>query len=297
MITHRITRRTMLAGLAPLALPAAPRAYSPKLAVQTYVWTQYFRQQKKTPAEGAEEMFGSCHRAGFRLMELASFAGADFRQQAAAMAKKYDVQVPIVYAGGPMHETALAQKTVEQVLEVAGVAREQFGTRIIDTNPLPKPGRKSDDELKIQAEYLNRLGEDLRKRGMRLIVHHHSPEMAENAREWRQILKNTDPKLAGLCLDVDWIARGGQSQMAILKEAGTRVEAIHLRNSRQGVWTQELGDGEYDYPGVAAYLKEMGFSGYLTVELAWEKGTRNTRSLEENLRLSREYAERVFGLR
>ena len=33
------------------------------------------------------------------------------------------------------------------------------------------------------------------------------------------------------------------------------------------------------------------------VELAYEKGTQITRSLDEDLRVSREYTEKVFGLR
>jgi hypothetical protein len=48
---------------------------------------------------------------------------------------------------------------------------------------------------------------------------------------------------------------------------------------------------------VADYLKEIRYGGYLVVELAYEKATRITRSLEEDLRLSRLYAMKVFGLK
>jgi sugar phosphate isomerase/epimerase len=59
---------------------------------------------------------------------------------------------------------------------------------------------------------------------------------------------------------------------------------------------EEFGPGDIDYSKITDYLKEIGYSGYLVVELAYEKGTTTTRSLEDDLRLSRLYAEKVFGL-
>jgi hypothetical protein len=47
---------------------------------------------------------------------------------------------------------------------------------------------------------------------------------------------------------------------------------------------------------VAQYLSSTGFTGYLSVELAWDKETPITRPLEESLRRSREYAEKIFGI-
>jgi L-ribulose-5-phosphate 3-epimerase UlaE len=58
---------------------------------------------------------------------------------------------------------------------------------------------------------------------------------------------------------------------------------------------EEFGDGDVDYREVAAYLKKQKWSGLMLVELAYEKGTKPTRGLEENLRRSREYAEKIFA--
>jgi inosose dehydratase len=121
--------------------------------------------------------------------------------------------------------------------------------------------------------------------------------MRENAREWYYNLAHTDPKLVSICLDVDWLKRGGQDPMTLLKASGSRLASLHLRNAQKGVWTESLGDGDVDYTQVAAHLKQTGYAGYLVVELAYEKATELTRSLEEDLRLSRVYAEKTFGIR
>ena len=96
-------------------------------------------------------------------------------------------------------------------------------------------------------------------------------------------------------VDVDWIKRGGQDVMTLVKEAGKRITSLHLRSAQNGVWMEEFGDGDVDYREVAAYLKKQKWSGLMLVELAYEKGTKPTRGLEENLRRSREYAEKIFA--
>jgi sugar phosphate isomerase/epimerase len=84
--------------------------------------------------------------------------------------------------------------------------------------------------------------------------------------------------------------------MAFLREVGDRLESVHLRNSKGSVWMEDFADGDLDYRRVADYLRSRSYQGILVVELAYEKGTAVTRSLEENLRLSRLYTEKVFGL-
>jgi sugar phosphate isomerase/epimerase len=82
--------------------------------------------------------------------------------------------------------------------------------------------------------------------------------------------------------------------MTIVREAGSRIGILHLRNSRGGVWMEEFAEGDIDYGAVARHLQSIGFRGYVFVELAYDKETAITRPLGESLRRSRRYAERVF---
>jgi inosose dehydratase len=137
------------------------------------------------------------------------------------------------------------------------------------------------------------LARQLAAKRFQLILHHHWPEMAEGAREWRHLLRNTE---LPLCMDIDWVRRGGEDPLALLAEAGGRVRSLHLRNSRQGVWSEDLSDGDVDYRKVADYLKKHSYSGYLVVELAYQRETPITESVEEDLRRSREYVRDVFSV-
>jgi len=272
--------------------------YAPKLSVEGYIWTQHFASQKETLAAGEDEALRETHQAGYPRVELSSdFFTPEVREHTRGLLAKYKLSPESVYAGTTMHEVQAAEKSVQAVLELAEFLKP-LGTRIIITNPSPKLNqeRKSDDELKTQARYVNQLGAALQRHGMKLLLHHHTPELRDNAREWWYELQNTDPKVVGCCVDVHWAYRGGQEVMPFLQRVGTRVESLHLRNSQHGVWMEDFGSGDVDYSPVAEYLHQINYQGFLVVELAYEKDTVITRSLEEDLRRSRIYTEKVFGL-
>ena len=272
--------------------------YHPKLSVEGYIWTQYFVSRKVTLAEGEEEALRETHQAGYTRIELSSdFFTRDVRMRTRDLLAKFELKPESVYAGTTLHETPAAEASIRSVLELAAFLKP-LGTRVIITNPSPKPnqGRKSDAELKTQAHYINQLGKALRRQGIRLLLHHHTPELRENAREWWYELQHTDPKLAGCCVDVHWAYRGGQQVMPFLERVGARLESLHLRNSEHGVWMEDFGPGDVDYSPVAQHLHQINYQGFLVVELAYEKETAMTRGLEEDLRRSRLYTEKIFGL-
>jgi inosose dehydratase len=132
--------------------------------------------------------------------------------------------------------------------------------------------------------------------GLALAVHAHDKEMRSGAREWYYNLRHTDPAKVGICLDLHWVYRGGQDPLALLRAAGGRIRDVHLRNSREGVWQEDLGPGDVDYKAIAAALRDAKFSGTYTVELAYEPRTVRTRSIEADLHRSRTFVRRTFGM-
>jgi sugar phosphate isomerase/epimerase len=173
----------------------------------------------------------------------------------------------------------------------------QNDTRLYDKGTKPDDAAKTDAELDLQADLLNRMGRALDRHGFSLRVHHHTPQLAENAREWRHILHHTDPEYVHICVDIDWAYEGGFEPIPFLREVGSRLQEIHVRSARNRIWLEDLEDSDIDYRGVAGYLRGRGLSPLIVVELAYRPATTITRSLEEDLRLSRIYAENVFGVR
>lgn len=288
------TRRQFCSGLGAATLLRGA-SLRPQLACQTYIWLQVFREQKRDLASGIPEMTAGIRSAGFKQVELMSqFLDPEVEVLTLEALYRYGLSAPILYCGGPMHELAAAQKTIEQLLNLALTAR-RAGAQLVNFNPGPKKGRvpKTDAELAVQAEAVKQLARELGNQGLELILHHHDVEMQHGAREWHYLLEHTECRL---CLDLMWAVRGGQDPVGLLRAAGARLASLHVRNTRQGVSAQAFEDGDIDYRQVARYLKQIAFQGWIVVELFYEPATRRTRPLPENLRRSRRYARQVFGV-
>lgn len=302
--THPCPRmsRTCRAALivALIAITAAPDAAAPpgpRVVAQTYIWVQHYGARGERLEDHFDEAFAATARAGFGAVQgfLSWFATPETTQAVAASLARHRLSLPAVYADGPMHDERAAA-TIDRIVDEAARAR-QHGVETVIMNPAVKPagGEKTDEELATQARSLNELGTRLRPHGLSLAVHAHDREMASGAREWYFTLRHTDPAKVGICLDVHWVHRGGQDPMALLKAAGPRIRDLHLRNSRDGIWLEELSTGDIRYAEIARELRRLKYAGTYTVELAVEPTTIQTRPLEENLRRSREFVRQTFG--
>jgi inosose dehydratase len=291
-------RDLLLMGPAALLSLAANRYQSSRLSVEGYIFQQYAERQHKKLADVLGEIFSMAHNAGFRNIELnQGFLTPELRSHVLELVQANGLRMSSVYVGGSMHQRSMAERTISQALEIAALCKK-LGCGAVINNPDPKPGGapKTDAELAVQVKMLDLMGRELADRGFQFWTHAHAPQMADQAREWRYNLHHTDPKYVWVCLDIDWVYQGGQDPMALLREAGRRVASLHLRNSRQKVWLESFASGDIDYWQIAAYMKQSNLKPLLVVELAYRKQTVVTRPLEEDLRLSRIYAERVFGL-
>jgi inosose dehydratase len=293
-----MTRR----GLFLAATVACVRSATPKksaLAVEGYIFQQYAQTLKRPLQAVMDQVLPMARAAGFRNIELnPAFCPPEGRERTLSIIRSQGLRMPSFYVGGSMHERDGADRTIATALEFGNLCAP-FGCKAIVNNPDPKQGdaSKTDAELAEQADSLNRMGRALAQHGFELRVHHHTPQLAENAREWRHILHHTDPEYVHICVDVDWAYEAGFEPIPFLREVGNRLGEIHVRSAKNKLWLEDLEDSDIDYRRVAEYLSEKGLAPLIVVELAYRPNTAVTRSLEEDLRVSRLYAERVFGVK
>ena len=157
---------------------------------------------------------------------------------------------------------------------------------------------KNDTQLKVQAAAIEKLGRRLKAIGLTLAYHNHDIELRNAAREFHHMMAGTDPEYVTLCLDAHWIYRGaGNSSVAlfdILKLYGPRITELHLRQSKNNIWTESMSDGDIDYEALAKYLLSIAVRPHLVMEQAVETGTPKTMSTIEAFRKSSRYARRIF---
>jgi inosose dehydratase len=258
----------------------------------SYGWGQYAQRDKKKL--DVEEVISALRDAGYDYLEhTMNAAQPEENAKFAEQLKAKGLQPVSLYTGARVHEAAKAGAVVARILAAAKVC-QQAGFRVISCNADPIGREKTDEELKTQAAALSELGEGLNALGLKLGMHHHMPEMANHAREFHYNFDHTKPDVVGFCYDVHWVWKGGVMPLDALKQYGDRVVTWHLRQSRDGVWWEDLDTGDVDYEAVAKYAKEHNLPRRFTIELALEAGTKITRSVLENHRRSREFVRRVF---
>lgn len=260
---------------------------------QMYGWGQYYEREKKAFNTG--EILSALRDAGYDYAE-GSFGAPNF-EAAAKFAEELRAKglKPVsMYTGGRFHEEGKAQDLAHKIGERAAEFKKA-GFTILNCNPDPIGRVKTDAELKTQAEALRILGEVLRKHGVQLGIHHHTPEMAEGAKEFHHNFRNNAAETVGFCYDVHWVFRGGVQPKEALREYGDRVVSWHLRQSRGGTWWEDLDAGDIDYGAIAEFAKKNGVPRFYTVELAIENGTKITRSAVENHRRSLEFVRRAMA--
>ena len=268
------------------------------VSTNLYVYVQTLAREDQKLDMNLDPVLEEVRSAGFAGFEgfMDWFDTSEHTVRIQRLLDRYQLKMPSAYTGGVLYDAAVAPDTVDRIVDRA-VRAHAVGSEAVLMNPaVLRDRRKTDDELRVQSDWLNRLGEKLRNVGMELWIHNHDPEMQEDGRELRHNLDATDSSLVGFCADVHWIWRGGGDPYEYLERYVRRTGSMHLRNSIEGVWSEDLGDGDLDMRKIERILYENGFAGPITVELAIEEATPKTRPLMESQRKSRDYVREVFGV-
>lgn len=207
-----------------------------------------------------------------------------------------------IYIDGNLHEESKAEQEIVRLLKIIETGRK-FGAKLAIFNPAAKHG-KTDAELQCQSRNADRLGEKAKQLGARLLFHYHTTELEFGGREFHHLLCNTNPEFFGYCLEQLWSFRGcGHSQLALfdhIKLYGTKIEAVHLRQTRNNILCESFEGGDMDNSRLARELKKLPQSRealpHLLIEQSPDPNTEKTISADESIRRSIAYVRRTFSL-
>lgn len=293
---------SLLSAAAPTRRGGAS-AGAPHVSTNTYPWGTFARREGRTYPPHADALLADIAASGIAGYEPAARSAAEFDGLAARL-RAHGLEMRSLYVNSTLHDDAQAERSRAEVVAIARRARE-LGAGIIVTNPSPirwgGPENKSDAQLRVQAQALDALGAELRQLGMTLAYHNHDIELRHGGREFHHMLTATDPRNVKLCLDAHWVFRGcGNSQVALfdaVEHYGARIVELHLRQSREGVWTEVFtAEGDIDYRRLRDWLQGRGLSPLLVLEQAVEKGSASTVAGVEAHRRSADHVRALFGV-
>ena len=117
--------------------------------------------------------------------------------------------------------------------------------------PIAPPDRRADaDAVARLAESFNRWGELCRAEGLTFSYHNHDFEFApsDGTTMWEVLVRETDPDLVHLELDLYWVRYGGVDPETVLRDLGDRVSLVHLKDMAADEQRSDLPVGEGTMP-------------------------------------------------
>ena len=116
--------------------------------------------------------------------------------------------------------------------------------------PIIPPERRSEESVPRLADSFNRWGELCRSGGVTLSYHNHAFEFAPlgETTMWDTLLRETNPELVHLELDLYWVRYGGVDPETVLRDLGDRVSLVHLKDMAADEQRSDLPVGEGTMP-------------------------------------------------
>ena len=173
----------------------------------------------------------------------------------------------------------------EMGAKVIGVSEQSYSIQGKMEQPVWEGKYIMDDqEWKLLAEGMNKLGKIAKDKGMTLTFHHHMGTVVQTEEEIDRFMEMVDPELVFLLFDSGHLSFAGIDPEKVLKKYVNRVKHVHLKDIRremveksrnerwsflkgvrEGVFTVP-GDGDVDFAPIFRILEEAGYEGWVVVE-------------------------------
>ncbi|MFT5884599.1 MAG: inosose dehydratase [Arcticibacterium sp.] len=295
-------RRDFLAAVPAIGLMSSFKSKEKlPISCSAYDWTTFYRRNGKEWGDNIPNDIAEYAKSGISALEP-NITSVALAIELIPQLKKQGISMPSIYVNSLLHEKEKVEEGIKTILAIADRVKP-YGTSIIVTNPSPinwgGDELKTDSQLAVQAAALNKLGAALRKKGIKLAYHTHDMEMKAGAREFHHMLQNTDDENMGFCFDLHWVYQGSMdSALAVydtLKIYGHRIVELHLRQSKDGVWSEALDIGlDIDYQKVAKELLKINVTPHLVIEQCISEETPKTMTAVEAHQRDLVWVKKVF---
>jgi sugar phosphate isomerase/epimerase len=213
---------------------------------------------------------------GYKEVEPATnYAGME-PKQFRAMLDKFGLSAPSTHVGatdGPDLEKQLEgfQTMGIKYTEIRGGAPEGGGGR----------GPQTEESVKRTAQQINKHGEIAKKFGMKMLIHNHTQEFqpleGSALHPYDVLLRETDPALVAMQLDIGWASVAGQNILEMFQKHPGRFELWHVKDARgiklmtpqmtqperqRSAMLVPVGEGEVNYKSIFAAARQAGLKHF-----------------------------------
>jgi inosose dehydratase len=177
-----------------------------------------------------------------------------------------DLELASVYTGGSFIYDETLPAELWRVEQAARAAADLGAPHLVVGGGAQRHDRNPDDadydRLASALDRIERIADDL---GVRAHYHPHLSTIAENPEEIERVFSRTP---IAFCPDTAHLAAAGGDPAELIRRYADRITYVHLKDAQlDPLVFLPAGQGDLDMPDVMAALREIGFDGWLTLEL------------------------------
>jgi inosose dehydratase len=201
--------------------------------------------------------------AGFELFDGNLMQYADRKDELRSLMQSLRLEMVAVYAGANFIYPDVLGEELAKIEQVAQLAAEFQATYlVVGGGAVRSTGIVEQDYLQL-GHALDQVVELAQRAGLTASYHPHLGTCVQAPDQLEKLFKYTG---IGLCPDTAHVQAGGGDPAAIIRDYASRVNYVHLKDIKQGVFVP-LGQGEQHYDQILAALKGAGYDDWITVEL------------------------------
>lgn len=166
-------------------------------------------------------------------------------------------------------DPALRAKRVDYTLRCIDLA-EKLGARCISTEPGgPLEGMSREEGLRLYKEGLMAVEGRAREKGIRILIEPEPGLLIENSTQFLEFSHELDTAVFGINFDVGHFFCVGEDPSELIRNMKGIIRHFHLEDiaATRRHHHLMLGHGAVDLPNVLKTIEDIGYEGFVTVEL------------------------------
>jgi inosose dehydratase len=263
--------------------------------------------------DGAEQAIADIASLGYQGFETFGWTIEQFARERqggiAPLLERHGLPLVSAYCSASLIDPSRADQDVSQIVTWARLVKDLGGKVIV----LGANGRKQEhysaEDYRGMVRMLDEVGRRVRDLGLIVAFHPHTGTPVETREEIDRVMGQVDPETVFFAPDTGQIQKGGADAVAVLRDYRQLIRHVHVKDydgqgevpgpdgkvtDRTGYLNYTpVGEGVVDFTGMLALLDEIGYHGWLMVELDGTPAA--TRTPKEAARVSKVNLERLLG--
>jgi sugar phosphate isomerase/epimerase len=167
------------------------------------------------------------------------------------------------------NDPSLRRRRLEHTLRCIDLTA-RLGARTLSTEPGgPLGGMQPEDGLRLFKEGLDAIHDRAGERGVRVLIEPEPGLLIETSSQFCRFFQELDPEVFGLNFDIGHFFCVGEDPVALVSTLKDHTHHFHLEDIASSKTHCHLmpGDGAIDLAKVLEAIADIGYAGFVTVEL------------------------------